>query len=89
MFHHQKGNYWLYISIHSENHHDSEFQEDIDILRLLLSEDDREILGKKQIRTIADLVLWIEEHKDSNSTQRIVSSNSEIINEKWQKVACK
>ena len=64
---------------------DSEFQEDIDILRLLLSKDDRAILGKKQIRTIADLVLWIEEHKDSNSTQRIVSSNSEIINDYLEK----
>ena len=64
---------------------DSEFQEDIDILRLLLSTNDRAMFGIEGIKTIADLVLWIEENKDSKSTQRIVSSNSERINDYLEK----
>ena len=64
---------------------DSEFQEDIDILRLLLSRDDRIMFHMEGIKTIADLVLWIEENKDGHATQRIVSSNSEKINDYLEK----
>ena len=37
------------------------------------------------IKTIADLVLWIEENEDGNATRRIVSSNSEKINDYLEK----